>query len=266
MRALALLALLSFPAASAAAQAIIVPAPCRGACLAAERPRNALRIDSVWVGANLARGEATTYVSHLIRNTTGESLDGAFFFPLPRGATIERAMVYENAHKLNSYNEWSPPAESRRLLEESVRGRREIRAYAGADVMHVRVPSIPPGGTRQVQIGYRLPLRASGGRVTYTYPLATMAAVAPVRVFTMNLSVRTPAGFVDLRSPSHAVDVQWGTETGRCPPEARCGFMSVPSTRIKEVRLEVPANARNRDFVLVYTPAAADGRDTTAIR
>ena len=53
---------------------------------------------------------------------------------------------------------------------------------------------------------------------------------------------------------------------GRCPPQSRCGFTSVPSRRVKVVRLEDKPDARTRDFVLVYVPAPApaEARDTTA--
>lgn len=267
MRALALLALLSLAPAPSAAQAIIVPAACRSDCPPAERLRDALTIDSISVWANIDRGEAVTYVWHVIHNASATSVDGAFFYPLPRGATIERVMVYEAADRLDSYNEWSAPAESRQLLRESVRGRwdRALRAYEGMDVVHVRVPSIRPGGIKRLQIGYRRPLESVGGAFTYTYPLATMAAVAPVRGFSLGLTVKTPAGFADLRSPSHAVDVQWGTEVGRCPPQARCGFTSVSSRRVKVVRLEDKPDARTRDFVLVYLPAPPLRSDTTTV-
>jgi hypothetical protein len=263
MRALPFLALLSLaPAATAAAQAIVVPARCQGACPAAERPRGTLTLDTVGVWASLDSQGAVTYVSHAIRNHTPAEVDGALFFPLPRGAVVERVMVYEAYGALDTYNEWSGPAESRRMVDEIVREqpRSALRGFAGMEVVHVRVRAIPAGGTRKVQIGYREAPRARGAAQVYRYPLAMVGAGPPVAEFTLRLTVKTGAGFVDLRSPSHAVDVRWGTEIGRCPPQARCGFTSVPSRRVKEVRMENAAAVRTRDFVLVYTPAAGPYR------
>jgi hypothetical protein len=263
MRALPLLALLSLaPAAPASGQAIVLPVRCQGACPAAERPRNALAIDSVSVWANLEGGSAITYVHHLIRNDTPADVEAAFFFPLPRGATVERVMVHEALSRLESYNEWSGPAQSRRILEDLVRRRPErvLRAFGGMEVVHVRLPAVPAHGTRRLQIAYRQPLRKEGRTLAYRYPLALAAAVPPAGALTLGATVKTGAGFVDLRSPSHAVDVQWGTELGRCPPQSRCGFTSVPSRRVKVVRMGNAADARTRDFVLVYTPAAGPYR------
>lgn len=263
MRTLPLLALLSLaPAASAAAQAIVLPVSCQGACPAAERTRGALVLDTVAVWASVDGRGAATYVSHTIRNDTPAEVDGAFFFPLPRGAVVERVMVYKAYGPVDTYNEWSGPAESRRMIDEIVRQRpgSELRSFAGMEVVHVRVPSIPAGGTKHLQIGYREAPRARGAARVYRYPLAALGAGAPVSEFTLRLTVKTEAGFVDLRSPSHAVDVQWGTEMGRCPPQARCGFTSVASRRVKVVRLQDVADARTRDFVLVYTPAAGPCR------
>ncbi|HEX8830376.1 MAG TPA: VIT domain-containing protein [Longimicrobium sp.] len=260
MRVLSLLALLSLaPGAFAAAQAIAVPVRCAGACLA--RPRGGLTIDTVAVWAILERGHATTYVSHRVRNDTDEWIDTAFFFPLPPGATLERTMVY-GAGRLETYNEWSDSAQSRREADAIVRATRgsPLRAYAGMNLVHVRVPSIAPHGTRQVQIGYTQPLRTQGGTVTYRYPLGARAA--PPGELTLRMTVETETGFAGFHSPSHPVQVSWGTETARCPPQARCGFMGVPSRRVKEVRLALRgADDLTRDFVLVYTPAAPDGHD-----
>ncbi|HYR12482.1 MAG TPA: hypothetical protein VEQ60_32135, partial [Longimicrobium sp.] len=89
MRVLSLLALLLLASpAPAAAQGIVVPVRCQGACT----PR-ALSVDSVHVWANLDRGRAETYVNHVFSNETDGEIDAAFFFPLPPDAVIERVTV-----------------------------------------------------------------------------------------------------------------------------------------------------------------------------
>jgi hypothetical protein len=68
------------------------------------------------------------------------------------------------------------------------------------------------------------------------------------------MTIRTEAGFRDLRSPSHPVDVELGTESVRCPPEMACGYRGAASHRVKVVRLREGAIDRTRDFEVVYTP------------
>jgi hypothetical protein len=249
MRPTFLLALLAIVPLPISAQGIVLPIRCAATC-----PRT-LTLDSVTVWANLDRGRAVTYVDYVVRNQTAGSVEGAFFFPIPTGAEVDRVWV-RSGSDLELYNEWTRPEESRLMLDGFARERPDagLAAYAGMRVVHVRVPPIAPGGSRHLQIGYAQPLRPERGTVAWRYPLSVAAAAAPVGHLELGMTVTTADGFRDLRSPSHAVRIEWGTEMGRCPPQARCGFMGVPSQRVKVVRLEHAADVRARDFELVYVP------------
>ena len=89
MRPSILITLLSLASpVPAAAQGIVLPLRCAGECPA--RLPHALALDSVHVWANLQRGRAVTCVDHVVRNPTAGSVEGAFFFPLPAGAEVDR--------------------------------------------------------------------------------------------------------------------------------------------------------------------------------
>ena len=269
MRPLPLLALLPMAAAApAAAQSIVIPVRCHGACPADGLPAS-LALDSVKAWAYLDRGESVTYVSHVFRNGTAGTIDAALFFPLPADATLRSVSVYDPgvaAHDpsaLLQYNEWSGPGESRRMADAIVAGRPDsrLRAYAGMQVVHMPVHAIPAHARRHLQIAYTQPLRAEDGAVTYRYPLSAGAAIGHLE---LGVEVTTEHGFRELRSPSHAVEVQLGTESAPCPPRMRCGTRGVPSERIKVVRLREGRDVRTRDFVVAYT--ALGGDDPDAIR
>jgi len=246
-----LLVLLS--AAPLAAQGIALPLRCEGACPA--RLPATLALDSLRVWANLERGRADTYVDYVIRNQTAGTVEGAFFFPLPPGAEVDRVWVRAGS-ELELYREWSRPEESRLMLDGFARERPDagLAAYAGARLVHVRVPPIAPGGVKHLQIGYTQPLRTERGAIAYRYPLALAARAAPVGHVDLGMTVKTQDGFVDIRSPTHAVAIQAGMEPGPCRPRERCGTRGYPSHRVKVVRLEHAAGVRARDFELVYVP------------
>jgi hypothetical protein len=261
MRAHSLLALLLLVApVPAAAQGIVVPVRCQGPCTV-----RSLSVDSVQVWATLDDGRAATYVNHVFSNDTDHEIDGAFFFPLPPDAVIERVAV-QQGQELEIYNEWSGAEESRWIVEGLARERRDARLgeYAGTRVVHVRIPAIPAHGHKQMQIAYSQPLRAENGVVGYRYPLSIGAAAVEVGHLRLGMTIKTEAGFRDVGSPSHAVDVQWGTEPGRCLPRERCGTRGFPSERVRVIRLLAGHDARTRDFELLYTPAADPSRQRGA--
>jgi len=254
MRPIVLLALLAAVASTpVAAQGIVLPLRCEGACPA--RLPTTLALDSLHVWANLERGRADTYVDYVIRNQTAATVEGAFFFPLPPGAEMDRVWVRAGS-ELELYKEWSRPEEARLMLDGFARERPEagLAAYAGVRVVHVRVPPIAPGGVKHLQVAYTQPLRAERGAIAYRYPLALAARAAPVGHVDLGMTVKTADGFVDLRSPSHAVRIDVGTEPGPCAPRERCGTRGYPSHRVRVVRLEHAAGVRARDFELVYVP------------
>lgn len=255
MRPIAVLALLSLAAAPAAAQGILLPAGCEGTC-----PAQALEIDSVQAWADLNRGQAGTFISYVFRNRTDASVDGAFFFPLPSDAELAWATVSSNG-RVDAHNQWSGPDESRRILDELTRGRPEVAMWNRRVMVHVPIPAIPAHGVKRLQIHYTQPLGTEAGVVRYAYPLSLSA---PAGHLTLGVTVKTETGFQDLHSPSHAVNVQWGTESARCPPQMRCGFRGVTSHRVKIVRLIDARREGFHDFELLYTPAAAQSRRVEA--
>ena len=263
MRPTSLLALLFLASAPAAAQGIAVPIRCAGDC--AGRPPSTLAIDSVQAWANVDRGEAITSTTHVFRNGTAGTLDAAFFFPLPRDAAIHTVSVTVNG-ELTQYNDWSRPQESRWILDGLLRDRPDagLAGYARTDIVHVPVLALAPGAAVRLQIVYGETLRGDGGSIAYRYPLAA-ASASPIGSLRMGMTIKTEAGFRDIASPSHAVDVRLGDEPGRCLPRERCGTRGFPSERVRVVRLVERGEDPARDFEVVYTPAEADARRAEAV-
>jgi hypothetical protein len=168
MRILVPIAFLLLAAAPAAAQGIVVPIRCHGACAADGPLARTIVMDSVEVWANLQRGGAITYVDHQFRNDSGDTIDAAFFFPLPADAALGTISVYD-AVDLVRYNEWSGPDESRWIAEGILRDQRHpgLRAYEGMKLVHVPVGAIPPHGIGRLQIAYSQPVPAVDGAHTY---------------------------------------------------------------------------------------------------
>lgn len=250
-----LLPLLSLVAAAPAlAQAIVVPIRCQGACPAAERLPGILPLDTVKVWMNVGPYASSTFVWHYFRNVTTGTVDAAFFLPLPDDVTVYSVSVSRGA-ELIQYNEWSREDEARWILRGLAREGRGalLRDYGRRRLVHVPLRDIPPGETRQVQVSYSRPTPLDR-TVTVRYPLGVGASASPIGKLELGMEVETEGGFLEIRSPSHPVSIETGSEAGPCAPQARCGTMGVPSHRVRVVRMEPGRGVRERDFVLVYTP------------
>jgi len=263
MRIPILLASAALAAAPAAAQGVLVSAACETSCPAGNSPPETVVIDSVRVFALLRDTLADTYVDHVFRNVAGETRGADLFVPLPNDATVLHVSVFDRLQILQ-YDRFSDADASRHLLDSLARARPGLRlpAYDGMKLVHLRVPAIPDGGERRVQVQYRQPLAARDGTVHYRYPLASGGG-ASYGALRLVMDVRTRAGFDDLTVSSHPARIEWGSEMGRCPPRARCGYRGVPSTRVKIIRLEGGPETQARDFHLRYTPSAVSA-DTPA--
>lgn len=257
MRITPLLLLLPFAAAPVAAQGIIIPLACTASCPADARLPATMDVDTMRVWVNLREGEAMTHVRYEFRHDLAGPVDAAFFFPVPADAEfLDVGSALYVDHALAEYGHGSAGEESRRVAELLARERPDagLSAYAGMRLAHVPLRGLPPGSILRLHIAYRQTLPVQDGAMTYRFPLSAGPEAASPGHLTVNATLDMRAGVRDVHSPSHPVRVENGMEGGRCRPEARCGWTSVPSTRVKEVYVIPDREVRARDFVLVYTP------------
>ncbi|HYH85592.1 MAG TPA: VIT and VWA domain-containing protein [Pyrinomonadaceae bacterium] len=237
------LVLLALVTATANAQGVIVPGPCRR-CTVPPRPVNlprALPVKSIKIDTKIAAQVATTHVEQVFRNDTDATLEGTYFFPIPETASIAEFAIWDGDRRL--VGEVRSREEARRIYDEIVRRQRDpgLLEYAGRDLFQASIYPIPPHSDKKLEITYTQVLKAEGGTVSYRYPLGTGRNVAPI--------VGTVSGRVEIEgrepvrnvySPSHEIDV------------ARDG------ARRARVSFESKSGAEPQDLQLFYTLSDAD--------
>lgn len=237
------LVLLALVTATANAQGVIVPGPCRR-CPTPPRPVNlprALPVKSIKIDTKIAAQVATTHVEQVFRNDTDATLEGTYFFPIPETASIAEFAIWDGDRRL--VGEVRSREEARRIYDEIVRRQRDpgLLEYAGRDLFQASIYPIPPHSDKKLEITYTQVLKAEGGTVNYRYPLGTGRNVAPI--------VGTVSGRVEIEgrepvrnvySPSHELDV------------ARDG------QRRARVSFESKSGQEPQDFQLFYSLSDAD--------
>ncbi|HEX6624930.1 MAG TPA: VIT and VWA domain-containing protein, partial [Pyrinomonadaceae bacterium] len=230
-------------AATANAQGVIVPGPCRR-CPVPPRPiplPRALPVKSVKIETKIAGQVATTHVEQVFRNDTDQTLEGTYFFPIPETASVSEFAIWDGDRRL--VGEVRGREEARRIYDEIVRRQRDpgLLEYAGRDLFQASIYPIPPRSDKKLELTYTQVLRAEAGTVAYRYPLGTGRNVAEI--------VGTVSGRVEIEgrepvrniySPSHEVSVARRDE------------------RHSRVSFESKAGQEPRDFQLFYTLSDKD--------
>jgi len=237
---LALAALAVHPVAGLRAQGIIIPDHCRP-----HRPcpqpsaRPALPVESITFETTIDGQVATTHVTQVFRNETGQVLEGTYFFPLPDDASISEFAIWDGDRRLAG--EVRPRDEARRIYEEIVRRVRDpgLLEYAGSNLFQARIFPIPARGTKKLELTYTQVLRAENGTVGYRYPLGTGRNAAPIERMSGRVQLRSQGALRTVYSPSHEVDVR--REGGRAT-----------------VSFEQDARRERRDFQLFYALGDAE--------
>jgi len=237
------LVLLAFLTATANAQGVIVPGPCRR-CPVPPRPvvmPRALPVKSVKVETKIAGQVATTHVEQVFRNDTDATLEGTYFFPIPETASISEFAIWEGDRRL--VGEVRSREEARRIYDEIVRRQRDpgLLEYAGRDLFQASIFPIPPRSDKKLELAYTQVLKAEAGTVGYRYPLGTGRNVAPiVGTVSGRVEVEAREPVRNLYSPSHEI------ETSR------------RGERRASVSFESKPGREPQDFQLFYTLSEAD--------
>ncbi|MFN2415462.1 MAG: VIT domain-containing protein [Pyrinomonadaceae bacterium] len=229
------LVLMALVTATASAQGVIVPGPCRR-CPAPPRPvtmPRALPVKSIKIDTKIAAQVATTHVEQVFRNDTDATLEGTYFFPIPESASIQEFAIWDGDRRL--VGEVRSREEARRIYDEIVRRQRDpgLLEYAGRDLFQASVFPIPPHSDKRLEMTYTQVLVAEGETVSYRYPLGTGRNVAQVtgRVSgSIEVEGREPVR--NVYSPSHEIEVSRSGER-----RARVSFESAPGREPQDFHL-----------------------------
>jgi len=229
-------------AAPAGAQGIIIP-DCRDCRTPWVPPagRIGLPVESVQIDTKIEGQVATTHVTQVFRNETGMVLEGTYFFPIPKGASVSDFAIWDGDRRLAG--EVRPREEARRIYDGIVRRRRDpgLLEYAGEELFQASIFPINPRSTKKLELTYTQVLRAEGGTVGYRYPLGVGRNASPVERLTGTVEIHGQGALRTVYSPSHGID------TRRSDGDRRV-----------RVTFETGRNAERRDFQLFWAPSARE--------
>src|ERR671917_347561 len=209
------LVLMALVTATASAQGVIVPGPCRR-CPTPPRPvtlPRSLPIKSIKIDTKITGQVATTHVEQIFRNDSDAVLEGTYLFPIPESASIVEFAIWDGDRRL--VGEVRTREEARRIYDEIGRRQRDpgLLEYAGKDLFQASVFPILPHSDKKLEITYTQVVRAEGGTVSYRYPLGTGRQLTQIGSVAGRIEVESKEPLRNVYSPTHAIDVKRNSDT-----------------------------------------------------
>jgi Ca-activated chloride channel homolog len=167
-----------------------------------------LAIEYQRVNVTIENQVATTHIDQLFVNNNDWMLEGVYFFPLPRGATVSQLTMWVDGEAIEA--KILEKDEARRIYDAIVRQWRDpaLLEYAGSDAIQANVFPIPPRDQRRIEIEYRQVLTPENGLFHFVYPQSSnLYTNLPLANQSIRIDVRTGEAIRAVYSPSHLVDV-----------------------------------------------------------
>jgi hypothetical protein len=171
-----------------------------------------LTIARMDVTASVRGPESITKIDQSFLNTTGQTLEGTFYFPLPPGAAISRYAMYVDSQTLIE-GEVVERGRARQIFNSILRQKRDpaLLEWMEGNLFKARIFPIAPHSEKRVILEYTQLLPAFYDTRRYVFPLVSeLTEKSPIGNLSIHVNLATGDGsrFDDIYSPSFAGDTR----------------------------------------------------------
>ncbi|HYT92809.1 MAG TPA: VIT domain-containing protein, partial [Gemmataceae bacterium] len=234
-------------------------AEARGLLIPAEKKLPPLAMLSHQVQINIEDQVAVTRVEQVFRNHTDRQLEATYVFPVPKGASVQKFLMWVDGKELPG--ELVEAAKARQIYTDIVQRTLDpgLLEQIGNDLLQLKVFPIPPRKDQKVVVQFTSVAAADSGVVEYVYPLKTDAkATSTLEKFAIDLHLKSQHPLQNIYSPTHQI-----TMTRPNDREARISFEKNQALLDRDFQLFYRIGDKTRDVgltALTHRPiASADG-------
>ena len=151
---------------------------------------------------------AITTVEQAFRNHTDRNLEATYYFPVPRGASVDRFTMWIDGKETGG--ELLDAKKASQVYTDIVRRTQDpgLLEYLGNDLMRLRVFPVPPRGDQKMKISFKSVSKKDGGTVEYIYPLKTDGKqTRTLEDFSVKISLKSSTPVQNIYSPTHAITI-----------------------------------------------------------
>lgn len=150
-----------------------------------------------------------TTIDQVFINNYHRDLEGAYIFPIPKGASITDFSMFVGEQELKG--EILDKEQARRIYEEIVRRKRDpaLLEYYDQGMFRARVYPIPAKGKVRIRIKYSEILKKEEGILSYTYLLSTEKfSRDPLERTEINIDLSSDLPIETIYSPTHDIKIE----------------------------------------------------------
>ncbi|HYF48221.1 MAG TPA: VIT domain-containing protein [Planctomycetota bacterium] len=209
------------------------------------------------------RGRVAKVVSESVyHNSSARELEATYVFPLPKGATVEKFIMWMNGEPVEA--KVGEKEAARRTYESIVHRKKDpgLIEQIAEGVFRMRVYPVMPGADQKVRLEYSyvLPISEKGTVVTFDYPLDVPPAEktdAVAKNFVVTVGLEMEAPIASIESSTHKISYRINEEN---PRKARASIEEADATLDRDFALKITLKERTSPVsTLTYRPAAKDG-------
>lgn len=226
------------------------------------RPRTtaglfALEVRSMKVETSIKETAATTTLEQVFYNPTPNQLQGFYYFPMPKSASIDKFSMFING--VETQGEVLDAAKARKIYEDIVRRSLDpaLLEYYNQALFRVKIFPIQPRSEQKVRMTYTETLNKESGTIEYTFPFGSAENTATKQIpeFSFKVNIETNDKLKNVYSPTHESEI-----IRKGDNQAIVGFEGEALKNAANFKLYFNTdNSKIGLSMLTYNPSSEDG-------
>jgi len=150
---------------------------------------------------------AITTVEQAFRNHTDRQLEATYIFPLPKGANVNKFVMWVDGKE--QAGELLDSKKAGEVYQSIVRRTQDpgLLEYIGNNMMRLRVFPVLPKADQKVKISFTSLAPQDNGVIEYVYPLKTDGKTKTLEEFSIKATLKSQHSIQSIYSPTHAINI-----------------------------------------------------------
>lgn len=216
-----------------------------------------MEVRSMKVDVKIKETAATTTLEQVFYNPTANQMQGFYYFPMPKNASIDKFSMFING--VETQGEVLDAAKARQIYEDIVRRSLDpaLLEYYNQSLFRVKIFPIQPRSEQKVRLTYTETLKKESGTIEYIFPFGSAENTATKQIpeFSFKVNLETNAKLKNIYSPTHEAEIIRKNDT-----EAVVGFEGNALKNAANFKLYFNTDdAKIGLSMLTYNDASEDG-------